>query len=70
MGSRAQVEMGTRERPKVRVPKKETQVGKEERSLEDAPRAEADLKELRKSMERLKLKKPTEGESFLKVLGF
>ena len=70
MGSRAQVEMGTRERPKVRVPKKETQVGKEERLSGGTPKAEADLKELRKSMERMELKKPTEEESFLKVLGF
>jgi len=62
--------METKERPKARVPKKETQVGEEDRSSEDAPRAEADLKDLRKSMERLDLKKPTEGESFRKILGF
>jgi len=64
------VERETKERPKSRVPKKETQVGEEESSLGDAPRAEAELKELRKSMERLDLQKPTEGEGFRKILGF
>ena len=53
MGSGAQVEMGTSKRPKVRVPKKETQVGKEERLSGGTPIAESDLKELRKSMERM-----------------
>ena len=62
--------METRERPKARVPKRETQVGEEDRSLEDAPRLEAELKELRKSMGRLELKKSTEGESFRKIIGF
>jgi len=70
VGLRAQVERDTKERPKSRVPKKASQVGEEESSLGDAPRAKAELKELRKSMERLDLRKPTKEEGFRKVLGF
>ena len=70
MGLGAQVEMGKVKRPKVRVPKRETQVGKEERLSGGPLAAESDLKDLRKSMERLELKKPVERESFIKVLGF
>ena len=70
MGLGAQVEMGKVKRPKVRVPKRETQVGKEERLSGGPLVAESDLKDLRKSMERLGLKKPVERESFIKVLGF
>ena len=64
------MERETKERPKLRVPKKAAQVGEEESSLGDAPRAEAELKELRKSTERLDLRKPSKGEGFHKILGF
>ena len=70
MDSRAQVERKIEVRPKSRVPKKAFQVVEEESSLGDAPRAEAELKELRKSMERLDLRKPMKEEGFRKILGF
>ena len=64
------MEREIKERPKARVSQKAIQVGAEEISLDDAPRAEAELKELSKSMERLHLRKPTKEEGFRKVLGF